>query len=240
MNYTFEATALARAWLSVALGASTNAKDPPFIYRAVAIEAFDTGVRLVATDRSMVLTSWVPAIDLDVARSLPPTFDEAPKETIIAMDTGARAAGLLGYALELGADEERAEPLQLGLSVGPAPEPETGALAMPGMDRDTLGLEVPGREMVRIDLYEGDWPDWRPLLYRFAAKRTTGIALAPAMMGRLAKLKAWQPETPLVCEFGGSNKPIRVRIGDALFGVDGVVLPARWAFDVDDLTEGDE
>mgnify|MGYP002132855720 CR=1 FL=1 len=55
----FDVPNLARGWLSVAQ-ASANDKDLPTLHRTIALEVFPNGLRLVATDRYILLSAWVP------------------------------------------------------------------------------------------------------------------------------------------------------------------------------------
>ena len=54
----FDAPTLAHAWLAVAQASSTD-KDMPYLYRSVTVEEHPNGVRLLATDRFVLLAAWV-------------------------------------------------------------------------------------------------------------------------------------------------------------------------------------
>src|SRR5688500_10396647 len=94
----FDAPMMARAWLSVAQ-ASASKDDLAVFSRTVALEEYVNGVRLVATDRHVLLTAWVPNLDTKTHRE--PELDEAPDRTVIAHDGDGRGKGLLGYVLTL-------------------------------------------------------------------------------------------------------------------------------------------
>lgn len=95
----FDAPTLARAWLSVAQASSSD-KDLVTLDRTVAIEEFPTGVRLVATDRYVLLTAWVPDLGA-YYEPREPGLDEAPDRTVITKDSDGRGRGLLGYLTQL-------------------------------------------------------------------------------------------------------------------------------------------
>ena len=57
----FDAPTFARAWLCVRQATATK-DDAAVLSKTVAVEEFDHGTRLVATDRYMLLTAWVPRL----------------------------------------------------------------------------------------------------------------------------------------------------------------------------------
>lgn len=226
----FDAGLLGRAWASVAIAASTDRDDVMF-RGAVAVEYFADGVRLVATDRMVILTAWVPDIaHPDVG---PPEWDDAPKQTVVALDGDGRGGSLLAYGLLLAtAASEDAWTQEVELSIGGAEEDEANRqLQMPGLHGDVLVLSLPTWEHVNVGLYEGDWPNWRDVFGRFAARRTTGIALMPKIIKRLSRLGDFHPDQPLVWRFGGENRAIGLTIGTPPgLVVEGRVMPAPWRF----------
>jgi hypothetical protein len=106
VSLTFDAALLARAWLSVAL-ASGNDDKLPVLYRTVAVEEFDHGARLVATDGYVLLRCWVPATESDLAEE--PGLDVAPDRTVVAFDPHGRAKGLLAFLLKQSKADKDAE-----------------------------------------------------------------------------------------------------------------------------------
>lgn len=221
-SLTFDVAHLAAAWLSVFQAAGTEASQPAF-YKAVAIEWFPTGVRLVSTDQTVLLSAWVPSVDdFDTA----PGLDEAPKATTVALDWSQRAKGTLAYAWSLMGKEEDALAMEVTLSIEDAQaEVPQGRLELDVPGGELVVLDVPGKERVRLQIYQGQWPDWRPIAKAFKASKTNQIALNPQMMGRLAKLGRWS-EGALQFHFGGVDKVAHVEIGSEPVAVDGWLMPS--------------
>lgn len=226
----FDAALLAQGWLSIFQTTSTDAKDPQF-YRTIHVEFHPDGVRLTATDRVTILTTWVPRRDKQQAP--PPDIDAAPIATAVAFDQGKRAYGLLKYALPMALDEDRMEPLPVSLSIEDAQKEGAGQLPFEEMRGNLLVFDLPGIERTRLPISEVGFPDWRPLMARFERKSTTALALAPCVIKKLAVLGDWN-SGPLVCEMSGLNRVVRVTIGEGPVQIEGRVMPARWTPDVDE------
>jgi hypothetical protein len=230
MELGFYVEDLARRWLSVSVAAATD-KDRPALYKTVCVEVFEgRGARLTSTDSYLLLTTWVPLVD--ERGSEPPTLDEAPDVTVVAIDPDYRAAGLLRYALQLDARDEEAAPLELKLGVGIVHEADAGTFE--GMEPRWVTLEVPSMERVQLPIYEGAYPSWRVIESAFTAQRTTGVALNPEILGRLGPLAKYWPLAALLWHFGGEEKLARLEL-DVVPPIDGLVMPIRHeAFGVDE------
>lgn len=230
---TYNAARLAKGWLSVALASGKFADLPP-LYRTVALEHYETGVRLIATDQFVMLHSWVPSVNCDDAPA--PALSEGPIRTAIARDVDGRAKGLLAYMLKLAAELAKADSLEdppeirLYLDVT---EVEPSAPTLDGFEQRYVVLEVPDSERLQLPTYEGDFPEWRRLTSSFAGEETDVIALNPEILGRLGKLGKLHGGTPLLWSFGGQQKMARLEVADSNPDVRGVVMPCRWDFDRD-------
>lgn len=225
----FDAAHLAQGWLSVFQSTSTDPKDPQF-YRTIHVEFHPDGVRLTACDRVTILTAWVPRRDKQQAP--PPDIDQAPDATVVAIDAGKRAYGLLKYAYPMATDEDRMEPLPVSLSIEDAMKEGGGQLPFEELAGNLLVFDLPGVERTRLPISEMGFPDWRPLMERFERKSTTALALAPCVIKKLAVLGTWN-SGPLVCEMSGLNKVVRVTIGEGPVQIEGRVMPISWTPDVD-------
>lgn len=252
---TFDAELLARAWLAVLL-ASGKDDTLPALNRTVAVEEFAYGVRLVATDRYVMLWAWVPSVDHDLAA--PPRLDEAPDRTVICSDPHDRAKGLMGYVLKRIAAARRDESAEVDkhqymtLTLGVVePEDDTPQQAFEGMlDREWAVLSYPNRERVRLVTVADEYPQWRLMAATFKPRRTGSVALNTEIVGRLAKLGSLLAG-PLHWHFGGADKSARVEIGYSGHGasgnaetaasyVEGLVMPVRWGYAEDEPTETTE
>lgn len=226
----FDAATLARAWLSVAQ-ASGKDEEVPILDRTVAIEEFDAGVRLVATDRSALLHCWVPGLDDPEADA--PGLADAPLRTVVATDPHGRAKGLLSWLLSE-ATRKDAPPIivDLTLAVVEPDDLESDAATFIGMDREWVVLDYPNHERLRLAAIEGKYPAWRTIDATFAPVSTRSVALNPEIVQRLAKLGKYHANAPLVWHFGGNDKVARVSVASGLgpgggLEVHGFVMPVR-------------
>lgn len=222
----------APAWLSVALAASTS-KDDPIFYRVVAVEFFPHGVRLVATDRYLVLAAWVPAVGHEADGE--PDAGESPLRTVAARDTAHRGTSLMKHVLSLLPEDpdDEGSMVEVALSLGKADPPSyrgMEALNLEGLLGLALQIDVPGREALRLPLFEGEWSNWRSAMAAFVPRQTRAIAFNLTRLGQLAGLGPLHPGDELVWRFGGANACARVEIGTPPLEVVGVIMPVRWAF----------
>lgn len=223
---TFDARSLARGWLSVAV-ASGKDSGRPALDRTMSIEAYPTGLRLVATDSYVLLRSWVPNIEHDLEPE--PSLDEAPYATAVAMDPHGRGRGFLGHVLRLAA-QENALPVEVRVSLGVVDEiDETDQGAFAGMEARYVVLDLPDQERLKLQSYDGSYPSWRGL--QFKGETTARVGLNPAIIGRLAKLGKVHKEAMLGWEFGGEVGAARLVVVGADPTCEGLVMPCRWDFD---------
>lgn len=228
----FDARYIARGWLAVAL-ASAAEKDLPSLNRTIHIEEHAAGVRLIATDGYVLLHSWVPDIEHDLADE--PGLDEIPMVTATARDPHSRAKGFFAHALKLAvkADEDGDDPIdvRLRLNVGGARDDRARAPGLPGLEALAVVCEMPDVERVVLEVYDGTWPAWRRALGNIRPVKTTSIALDPDIVGRLAKVAAIHPWALLGWTFGGPDKAARLEVLRSEPHVEGLVMPCRWDFD---------
>ncbi len=221
----FNAWDFASGWLSVAV-ASSKDDSRPALNRTVLIEAFDTGVRLTATDAFLLLTAWVPNLDNEFEG--PPGWDEAPYGVAVAIDPHGRGRGLLGHALGLAVAAENNEdpdPVEVRLELGVIDQADDGRSMFAGFEAPFVVVELPGVERVKLRTYEGEFPSWRQVLAGFRAERTASVGLSSERMGQLAKLAKYHPSRALLFSLGGDDRAVHVAVQDR--HIEGVVMPVR-------------
>lgn len=225
---TFDAGWLARGWLSVA-EASSKDKARPALNRTVCVEFHADGVRLVATDSYMLLTTWVPCFEKTSMGETPPPgpgLDEAPYSTVVAIDEDGRAKGLFAYLLGL-TEAKGAPEILVRLTEGPAPESTGPALVFDSLAGDCLTIAADDREALILGLYDGDYPTWRPLVGRFHGAMTPTLALNPDILGRVVKMAKVGGADHIGWAFGGTIGPARVTV-EGSPPITGLVMPVRW------------
>lgn len=235
----FDAATLALAWLSVAQ-ASGSDKYEPTLDRTVAIEEHDDGIRLVSTDRYVLLTAWVP--NLDTLSDDAPTMGEAPNRTVVTQDTDARGKGMLGYALKLsklGKDDEKLYGdlvVELEFDVRLPIEPDKDQ-PLEGLEPTYAVLSIPDVERVFLPIIVSDYPSWRALLDGFTPVTTNRVALPLERLYRLGALRRWNMG-PLRWTFAGETSVARITLGGEGVGhdqrdpfIEGLVMPSRWTLD---------
>lgn len=224
---TFDAGWLARGWLSVA-EASSKDKGRPALNRTVCVEFYDDGVRLVATDSYMLLTTWVPCFektsDAETPDYTPAPIGELPNATVVAIDEDGRAKGLFAYLLSL-TNAEGAPEILVTLVTGSSPETSLGMFD--GMTGDCLTIAADDREALLLDLYDGDYPTWRPLVGQFRQAMTTTLALNPDIIGRVVKMAKASAALSLDWHFGGPDRVAKVEVVGRP-NITGLVMPMRW------------
>lgn len=227
----FDAPTFARAWQSVALASSTD-KDLPQLNRTMAIEEYTNGVRLVATDRFILLTAWVPSTD--TRTDVEPGFDEAPDRTVIARDADGRGKSLLGYVLTLANRDEHkfSEPgeglvLSVTFDVRLPAGMEGSDATLEGLEPRFVVLDLPDTERVWLETIESVYPSWRAIVDSFTPETTKTIALHPERLDRLAKLGKYA-DGPLAWTFGGTERAALLDVPLSDPHVSGVVMPVRW------------
>jgi hypothetical protein len=233
----FDAPTFARALLSVAAAASTN-KDLPW-YKAVAIEVYDTGIRLYATDRALLLAAWVP--ELDYHYDGEPHFEEAPGRVVVASDADGRGRGLAGYMISLasrsGIKAEDWTPGHLAVQLDfdirlPAGAKPVAQEAFEGMEPTYVTLTVPDVEKVYLEVVPVTYPDWRNTLTHHKAAATSTLRLSAEILERLAKVRK-HAAGALVWNLAGKGKPALLSFADSDPFVHGAISQA-----VDDNEHG--
>jgi len=227
----FDAATLALAWLSVAQASGTD-RNLYTLDRTVALELYDNGARLVATDRYVLLTAWVEGLD---GRSGEPGLDELPNRTVVTQDADSRGKGLLGYLLKrsrLGKDDEvpfgdLVVELELDVRL---PIDADKDQPLEGLEPTYAVLDVPDVERVYLPIIVSDYPDWRALLDGFTPVATDNIALPLERLGRLGQLGRWNMG-PLRWQFAGADTVAKVTLdglGERDPAIAGLVMPSRW------------
>lgn len=226
----FDAPTFARALLSVAAAASTN-KDLPW-YKCIAIEVHDTGIRLYATDRSLLLAAWVP--ELDFHYDAEPAFEAAPDRVVTASDADGRGRGLAGYMLSLasrsGIKPEDWTPGHLAVQLDfdvrlPAGAKPVAQEALEGMEPTYVTLTVPDVEKVYLEVVPVTYPDWRAALSNHHGGRVGSLRLSPEILERLAKVRK-HAAGPLVWNLGSKGKSALIHFADSDPYVHGVITQA--------------
>lgn len=232
----FDAPTLAHAWLAVAAAAGTE-KDIPLLYKTVAIEEFTHGVRLISTDRWLLLTAWIP--ELGDVGAPEPDVSEMPERTVIVADTDGRARSMLGYLLSLanriGEDDYIEGMVEVDLKFDvriPAGQgvPET----LDGMEPTFCVLDSKDVERVYLSVHEGmTWVDWRQAFDGFTSKKTAGIRFDGVYMERLGKIRKHAPG-PIEWTLAGPGSAALLRFVNSDPEVHGLLCPVPA-----DLTDDD-
>lgn len=226
----FDGVQLADAWLSV-FAASAKEKHYPELYKTIAIEEHASGIRLLATDRVVLLTAWVP--DLDNYYGSPPAIEEAPNRVIVARDADGRARSLLGYVLALAyrdtkPDEYTPGEVQVRLDFDVKLPPGAAGTqdVLDGMDPTFAVLSVPDVEKVYLEVQSTSYPDWRPLIFEHRPRKTADIVVAADVVERLAKIRK-HASGRIKWTFGGRDETALVSFPESDPHVHGVVMPVR-------------
>lgn len=229
----FDAPAFACGWLAVAL-ASGNDKDAVLLHRTVAIEVFPRGVRLVATDRFVLFTAWIPSL-ATTESDAGPHMSELPDRTVVVQDGDSRGKGLLAYVLAVARRMEKERELARGelavsldfdVRMPDGSQPDTD-VALEGLEPTFTVLDVPDMERVWLPVIESAYPDWRDLVGKHVPETTDTIGLHPERLGKIAKAGAWC-DGAILWTFGGSDRAALIEWPSSDPLVSGIVMPFRW------------
>lgn len=241
----FDAPTLAHAWLAVANAASTDKEAPASIFKAVTIEEHLRGIRLLATNRFILLTAWVP--DLDHYYDGPePDIADAPERTIVASDSDGRGRGLMGYVLSLAGriNDEEYVPGQVSLDLDfdarkPVDSTTAGDPTFDGLEPKYVVLSVPDTEKVYLPVVEDTAVAgiaWRNIITRHEPDSTSQIMLNPEFVERIGRVGKHAAGF-VTWYFGGASSAALVDWPDSEPHVNGAVMPRR---DPDDTTSSEE
>lgn len=228
----FDGPELAHAWLAVAQAAS-NDKDMPYLYRSVTVEEHTRGVRLLATDRYVLLSGWVPDLDHDTD-AVEPDLDEAPIRTVIAQDVDGRGKGLFGYILSLASrikpDDYTHGEIQCAIDFDQRkPIGESEAPTFEGMESTFTLLSVPDVERVWLPII-GDAEiaggAWRRITHGHAPEKTEEIGLNTEFVGRIGKVYKHAGGV-MVWGFGGADRAALLEWPDSEMHLTGVLMPRK-------------
>ena len=228
----FDVPNLARGWLSVAQ-ASANDKDLPTLHRTIALEVFPNGLRLVATDRYILLTAWIP----DLGDADEPELSILPDRVVVAQDADGRGKGLLAYMLAVQArmERERDRQLQWGELVASIefdvrlPEGIDPQETLEGLEPTFTVIEVPDMERVWLPVVESAYPDWRGIVGGHVAVSTDTIKLHPERLDKIAKVRRYA-EGAIDWTFCGPERAALIHWPSSVPHVSGVVMPVRVTF----------
>lgn len=235
----FDAPTFARAWLAVSQATGGN-DDIAALARTVAIEEFTHGVRLVATDRFVLLTAWVP--NLESTWDGEPGNDEAPDRTVIVQDLDGLGGKLLRHALTIikRTDPNGVQPdgfLKLVVRWDERlPTDRAGDATLEGLELVYTVFELPDVERVWLPVIVTAYPEWRTLVLEHQPEETKAVAFWPERLGRLAKVASWTYGA-LTWTFGGQQRAALIDWPESDPHVTGIVMPARWVLPGEEPTD---
>lgn len=204
-EYTFDAYAFARAWLSV-FTASSDDDARPILYRTIAVELWPDGVRLSATDSCMLWSAYVPSFGRQMVA--PPEFGELPDRVITVCDEDYRGRDLLKFAFKVVTAKD-APPQNVKVTFGTSPL-EDGQF--PGTEREAVAFSFPAQvaisERVSMATIDGTYPEWRSLFTRKPSSARS-VRLNPHLLARLVSIKRYYG-LPFKFSFAGATNAILV------------------------------
>jgi hypothetical protein len=226
----FNAWMLSRAWLSVALAQSDD-DSRPALYRSTLIEVFDHGIRLVSTDSFLLLRAWVPSVDSDdVGDENEPGLDVLPDDVAICADRDQRVLALMRYAQTLTKHDGDDTPVVVEMAFGETGDDRPQG-TLEGMAQSTVVFRLSDEydERIETPIFEGVFPNWRPLWGGHKVLPTTFVGFGAHSIAKLGKLSALWNKAAIDFELGGTVGVSRIRIVAPDVFVSGLVMPTSQA-----------
>lgn len=225
----FDAPTLARGWLAVAQAAATDRRAHPLIHKAVVIEEYLDGIRLIATDMRVMLTTFVPDVE-HYYDTREPGIGEAPERTVVASDVDGLARILFGHALSVAnrIDPEKYVPGQLEIAVDFDIQLDQGDQpALDGMEDTYVTLDMPDEIEASLKIVLGEAvtaESWRKVTATHVPLQAQELGLAPEILGRLGKVGR-HAAGAVTWVFGGERKAAVVDWRESEPHVHGLVMP---------------
>lgn len=226
----FDGPTFAHAFLAVFNATGTD-KHLPTTHKTIALEQHLRGIRLVASDRAVMLTAFVP--DLDHYYDNPPTLDVEPERTVVVSDHRGRGRNLMGFVCTLGVEQrfgfEDYAPGTVELRVEfdqVMPVDDGVQESFEGMTPRAALLTIPDREKVYLETVPVTFPDWRATISRHDPSNAGAVAVDPSIVERLAKAGK-HARGPLHLTFGGAHGLALVEYPDSDPLVHGALVPAK-------------
>lgn len=187
IDVTLSARALATGWINCLLAASDN-PDRTLLYKTLALEWFDNGVQLIATDGHALFRAWIartPRDDDDRVRTSWPLLEEVPYRSIIVMDGDGFGASFMRTLLRVAGEHEDAQ-VHLATS---AMDDEAELALGAEFATERLTLRAFGQR-IDLQLRQDVYPNWRDARLGIdAAEYVEGLTLATDLLKRIGQLK---------------------------------------------------
>lgn len=225
----FDGPTFAHAFLAVfnATGTDTHL---PTTHKTIALEQHLRGIRLVASDRAVMLSAFVP--DLDHYYDNAPTLDVEPERTVVVSDHRGRGRNLMGFVCTLGTEQrfgfEDYAPgtVELRVEFDQVMPVDDAQESFDGMTPRAALFTIPDREKVYLETVPVTFPDWRATISRHDASSAGTVAVDPSIVERLAKAGK-HAHGPLHITFGGKHGLALVEYPDSDPLVHGALVPAK-------------
>lgn len=232
----FDAYNLSRAWLSVAVAAADN-DDRLALYRTTLIEEFDHGVRLVATDANVLLKAWVPFLGFPDAHE--PPLSDMPVSVAVCSDRDRRILGLMKYLAGVTKDTYD---VVVDVEIVEGDHETQGTLE--GFAASQIRMHASTRydEAIESPLFEGVFPNWRPLWEGHVWTHTAIVGMSAHTIGKLGKLAGVWGKSNIEFLLGGKVGVIKVLLQhdgeyDGGLLVEGLVMPIALTSQVPESAE---
>jgi len=177
---------LARAWRSVQV-ASSDDEDRQALYRAVHVEVFETGVRLIATDGYWLARCWAPADGSPWTAE--PDWDELPDNAVTMLDHDWRVRDLMKFVASV---TGRKDAPDITMTLDPALRAVNEAVPTldPSWASPRCSIGIPEAEGVLCPVAEIEFPNWRRISAEFASAESgaTVTLLSGDMVEKLARV----------------------------------------------------
>lgn len=204
-----------RGWLGAATAASQDDKRPG-LYRATAVEVFDTGYRLTSTDSYWTASAWVgnPLDESEPHGALHPAPGpgELPERLVPVVDHELRIKELMRFVARRTKEVDATHqdiPLTFMITRDRSDDIPT---LDPLFDRDRVDVSIPAVERVAGHVSEIEFPNVARLLWQYDSENAAElehVQVSPSLLRSLATACSTVGSDGVVFHFHGDpKKPI--------------------------------
>lgn len=225
LRVVFPAYELTAAWDAVFQSTGEDG-DRYLLYRTVCVEVYRTAIRLICTDSYTLFTSVVLLDDHRRDYKTRPDAGDKPTQTWVIGDQDHLGRNMMRTVHKLAkAAAKRGDALEPTITLTICDDPTDNTL--PGVPPRKIAIISTDRQITKLDIVSGAYPNWRPVLAGNTPAPAERIAFNPVLLKRLTDFKA-ADEAPVRFTFVG-DRMATIQVRADQFHLDGALMATYWS-----------